>query len=220
LKKSSLVATTLFLGIAAVGFAQAQPPAKPPATPPAQAPPSGVPAQQAARPPSTPAVLPTKIAIINIGQAIQSTKEGQKAALEISNKYGPRKAEYDKRQQEIDQLTDQLNKGRATMSDAAQQKINIDIQNKAKDLKRFGEDSQAEMEADDAKIGQELQGKMGAIIQQYAIQNGYAVVLNAGEQQSPVLWWSAANWITDDIVKLYDQVHPVKETPAAPPTKK
>src|ERR1039458_6989150 len=35
--------------------------------------------------------------------------------------------------------------------------------------------------------GQELQSKMGALIQQYAIQNGYAVVLNYGDQQSPVL---------------------------------
>jgi outer membrane protein len=218
LTKSSVVYATLFLSIAAAAFAQAQPPARPPAAPPPQ---TSAPANQAAHPQAAPGVLPTKIAIINIGQAIQSTKEGQKAATEINNKYGPKQAESDKRQQEIDQLNDQLTKGRATMSDAAQQKLNAEIQNKAKDLKRFREDAQNEMEADDAKIGQELQNKMGAVIQQYAIQNGYAVVLNADPQaNSPVLWWSAGNWITDDIVKLYDQIHPVKDAPAAPPAKK
>ena len=218
MKKSSLVFTTMFLGIPAAALAQPQAPAKSVAPPPA--PQTAAPGQQAVHPPSTPAVLPTKIAVINLGQAIQSTKEGQKAASDINNKYGPRKAESDKRQMEIDQLTDQLNKGRATMSDAAQQKLNMDIQNKAKDLKRFQEDAQTEMEADDAKIGQELRNKIGAVIQEYAIRNGYAVVLDAGDQQSPVLWWSAGNWITDDIVKQYDVMHPVKEAPAAPPAKK
>jgi outer membrane protein len=199
LKKSLVVFTTFVLGLAGSAFAQAQTPARPPAA-------------QAA-----PAALPTKIAIINLGQAIASTQEGQKAASEINNKYAPKKTEYDKRQQELDQLTAQLNNGKATMSEAAQQKLAADIQTKGKDLKRFGEDAQAEMENDDAKLGQELQAKMGALIQQYAIQNGYAVVLNYGDQQSPVLWAAAATWITDDMVKLYDQVHPVKdEAPAKP----
>lgn len=199
MKKSSVVLTTFLLGFASSAFAQTQTQAKPPAAP---------------------AAIPTKIAIINMAQAIASTKEGQKAATEINNKYAPRKAEYDKRNQEIEALTNQLNNGRATMSDEAQKKLAADIQAKGTALKRFGEDAQAEMETDDAKVGQELQSKMGALIQQYAIQNGYAVVLNYGDQQSPVLWAAAATWITEDMVKLYDQVHPVKEeAPAKPPAK-
>ncbi len=200
MKTSSVVLTTFLLGFAALAFAQTQTQAKPPAAPTA---------------------IPTKIAIINMAQAIASTKEGQKAATEINNKYAPRKAEYEKRNQEIETLTNQLNNGRATMSDEAQKKLAADIQTKGTALKRFGEDAQAEMETDDAKIGQELQSKMGALLQQYAIQNGYAVVLNYGDQQSPVLWAAAATWITDDMVKLYDQVHPVKEdAPAAKPVAK
>ena len=199
MKKSSVVLTTFLLGFAASAFAQPQAPVKPPAAP---------------------LAIPTRIAIINMSQAIASTKEGQKAATEISNKFGPRKAEYDKRNQEVEALTNQLNNGRATMSDDAQKKLAADIQAKGTALKRFGEDAQAEMENEDAKVGQELQSKMGALIQQYAIQNGYAVVLNYGDQQSPVLWAAAATWITDDMVKLYDQVHPVKEeAPAKPPAK-
>ena len=199
MKKSSVVLTTFLLGFASSAFAQAPTPAKPQAAPTA---------------------IPTKIAIINMAQAIASTKEGQKAATEINNKFGPRKTEYDKRNQEIEALTNQLNNGRATLSDDAQKKLAADIQAKGTALKRFGEDAEAEMQNDDAKIGQELQSKMGALIQQYAIQNGYAVVLNYGDQQSPVLWAAAATWITDDMVKLFDQVHPVKEeAPAKPPAK-
>jgi len=206
LKKNLVVLTTFVLGLAGSAFAQAQAPAQ-------------------AKPPVAPSAIPTKIAIINMAQAIASTKEGQKAATEINNKYAPRQAEYEKRNQEVEMLTNQLNNGRATMSDEAQKKLAADIQVKGTALKRFREDAQNDMETDDARIGQELQSKMGALIQQYAIQNGYAVVLNYGEQ-SPVLWAAAATWITEDMVKLYDQVHPVKEEaptakpPAVPVVKK
>ncbi len=206
MKKNLVVLTTFVLGLAGSAFAQAQAPAQ-------------------AKPPVAPSAIPTKIAIINMAQAIASTKEGQKAATEINNKYAPRQAEYEKRNQEVEMLTNQLNNGRATMSDEAQKKLAADIQVKGTALKRFREDAQNDMETDDARIGQELQSKMGALIQQYAIQNGYAVVLNYGEQ-SPVLWAAAATWITEDMVKLYDQVHPVKEEaptakpPAVPVVKK
>ena len=209
MKKNAAVCTAVLLGAAAAASAQAQPAAPAPA----------------------PAAIPTKIAVINLNEAIARTKEGQKAAAEINTKYGPKMAEADKRQAEIDSLTDQLNKGRATMSDDAQRKLAADIQGKTTSLKRFREDSQSEIDIDDQKIGGDLSGKMGQIITQYAVQNGYAVVLNVGTETSPVLWASQATNITDEMIKLYDQIHPVKEEPAsagkppsappaAPPVKK
>jgi outer membrane protein len=210
LKKNSVVLTAVLYGVAAGALAHAQAPAA--------------------------GAVPTRIAIVNLADALQRTKEGMKAGVEMSTKYGPRKAEYDKRQADIEAATDRLNKGRATMSDDAQKQLAADITNKSKDLKRFGEDSQAEMDADEAKIGQALQSKMEPILQQYAIQNNFAAVLDIGNQQSPVLWFAAANNITDTLIQLYDAAHPVKDEPAgatapakpaaapkppaAPPTKK
>jgi len=190
------VITAVLYGVAAGALAHAQAP----------------PAATAA----APAAIPTRIAIINLSEAMGRTKEGQKAGAELNNKFGPKKAEFDKRQADIEQMTDRLNKGRATMSDDAQKQLNADIATKSKDLKRFGEDSQAEMDTDEAKITQDLQTKMQPILINYANQNNFAVVLDVG-QQSPVLWYASATNITDVIVALYDQAHPVKdEAPAAP----
>jgi outer membrane protein len=204
LKKNSVVFTVVLYGIAAGALAHAQAPAAPAA-----------------------GAVPTKIAIVNMSEALQRTKEGQKAAAEMNNKYGPRKADYDKRQADIEALTERLNKGRATLSDDAQKQLTADITAKTKDLKRFGEDSTAEMDADEAKIGQDLQSKMGPILMQYAIQNNFAMVMDVGNQQSPVLWFATATNITDSLIQLYDQAHPVKDegtlvkpaakAPAAPP---
>jgi outer membrane protein len=191
LKKNSVVITAVLYGVAAGALAHAQ------------APLAG-------------GAAPTKIAVINLQEAMARTKDGQKVAAEINGKFGPKKAEFDKRQEDIAQLTDKLTKGRATMSDDAQKQLAAEIQRKQTDAKRFGEDSQTDMDNDEAKATQELQMKMGPILQQYAIQNNFAVVIDVG-QQSPVLWYAAATNITDVMVALYDQAHPVAVTPAAAP---
>jgi outer membrane protein len=196
LKKISIVLTAVLYGVAAGALAHAQAPAA--------------------------GAAPTKIAVINLSEAMAKTKEGQKAAAELNGKFGPKKAEYDKRETEITSLTDRLNKGRATMSDDAQKQLTAEIQGKTTNLKRFGEDSQSEMDNDEAKITQDLQQKMWPILQSYAIQNNYAVVLDVGNQQTPVLWAATATNITDVMVALYDQAHPAKDEPTAakPPTAK
>lgn len=191
MKKNSVVITAVLYGVAAGAMAYAQAPA------------AG-------------GAAPTKIAVINLSEAMARTKEGQKASAELNNKFGPKKADFDRRQAEIEQLTDKLNKGRATMSDDAQKQLSADIQNKGKDLKRFGEDSQSEMDTDEAKITNDLQQKMGPILQNYAIQNNFAIVIDVG-QQSPVLWYASATNITNVMVALYDQAHPVISAPSVAP---
>jgi outer membrane protein len=189
LNKNSVVITAVLYGLTAGALAHAQAPA------------TGGPA-------------PTKIAVINLSEAMARTKEGQQVAAVINSKFGPKKAEFDKKQADIEQATEKLNKGRATMSDDAQKQLAADIQKKSTDLKRFGEDSQAEMDTDENRATQELQQKMGPILTQYAMQNNFAIVIDVG-QQSPVLWYATATNVTDVMVALYDQAHPVATAPAA-----
>jgi outer membrane protein len=68
----------------------------------------------------------------------------------------------------------------------------------------------------------QLGDKMLQIIEQYAYQNGYAVVLDVSAQQTPVIWAAGSSNITADIVKLYDLAHPgsaqaAAAAPRAPP---
>jgi Skp family chaperone for outer membrane proteins len=60
-----------------------------------------------------------KFAVINIQGAIISTKDGQKAAAELNAKTAPKKKELEQKQNEINSLQDQLNKGSNTLSDTA-----------------------------------------------------------------------------------------------------
>jgi outer membrane protein len=154
------------------------------------------------------AQAPTKVAIIHVQNAILSTKDGQKAAGELSTRFAPKKSELEKKQTEISGLQDQLRKGSATLSEDAKAKLMRDIDAGNKSLQRETEDAQADLDQEQGKIMQELGNKVMAVIEKYATQNGYALVLDVSNPQTPVLWAASAIDITNDIVKLYDQANP------------
>jgi outer membrane protein len=161
---------------------------------------------------------PTKIGIINVEAAILSTREGKKAADELNSKFTQKKAELDKKQANIDQLKDQLQKGSATMSDEAKNKLMRQIDSETTSLKRATEDAQADMQQDEGKIINELGAKLYSIVQKYANDNGYAIILDVSAQQQPV-WWAAEGIIINNaVVALYDKANPgpAAAAPAAP----
>jgi outer membrane protein len=47
-----------------------------------------------------------------------------------------------------------------------------------------------------------------AVLEKYATANGYSLVLDVSNPQTPVLWASQTIDITTEIVKLYDQANP------------
>ena len=161
------------------------------------------------------AQAPAKVAIIHVQNAILQTKDGQKAAGDLQARFAPKKADLDKKQADIATLQDTLRKGSATMSEDAKAKLMRDIDANNKSLQRETEDAQADLDAEQGKIMQELGNKVMAVIEKYATQNGFALVLDVSNPQTPVLWAASAIDITNDIVKLYDQANPGTGSPAA-----
>jgi outer membrane protein len=204
----NLLTATLVLGCAA---AQAQ-------TPPVQT------VQQASAsvsapssPPGNIVALPSKIAIIRLEQAVMATKEGLAAGAVLKAKYAPKQAELEKRQADIQTLKEQLQKGGATMSADTKDKLQRDIDAKVKALQRDAQDANDDSQQEMGKVFNDLGGKMLQVIEPYAYQNGYAVVLDVSSQQTPVIWAAPATNITADIIKLYDQAHPGGAPAAAAP---
>jgi len=169
------------------------------------------------------AAAPTKVAIISVQQAILQTKDGQKASGDLQTKFTPRRDELAKKDANIKALQDQMKKGSATMSEEAKTKIARDIDSNQKSLQRDSEDFDADVQQEEGKIMQDLGQKMMDVIIKYATQNGFAVVLDVSNQQTPVLWADPSADITTEIIKLYDQAHPgtgpapAATKPAAPP---
>lgn len=161
---------------------------------------------------------PTRVGIINIQGAIASTKDGQKAANEMRARFAPKKAELEKRQGEISDLQTQVTKGRNTLSEEARQSLAREIDTKTKAINRFSEDAQAEVDQEQRRIMSELGGKILAVIDKYARENGFSLILDVSSQQTPVLYASGDIDITKEIVALYDKNVPAASAsaPAAP----
>jgi len=177
---------------------------------------------------------PSKIAVINLQQAIISTKDGQKAAKDLEAKFMPKRQEIEKRQAEIAALQNQLRASSNTASEDAKNKLMRDIDAKQKSLQRDGEDASAELDQEQQKLFQEVGGKLMAVLDKFASDNGYALVIDVSAQSSPVLYASQAVEITRQVIDLYDKNAPAmapapptagapasaKPTTSAPPTAK
>ena len=157
---------------------------------------------------------PMKIGIIHVQSAILSTKDGQKAAADVNTKFAPKQAELEKKKSSIDGLEEQLRKGSATMSDDARNKLTRDIDSGKKSLQRDSEDAQADLEQEENKVYNQLGQKLYAIVDKYARDNGFAMIIDVSQQTQPVFWAADAANITKEIVELYDKANP--GTAAAP----
>ena len=162
-------------------------------------------AQAPAAAPAASSAAPTKVGVIQIQAALAATKEGQKAAAELETKLGPRKKELESRQSEIKELQDRLQRGGNTLSDSAKEDLTRNIDTKTKSYNRQLEDAQAELEAEQQKLVNVLGQKMMAVIDKYAQQNGFAIVLDVSNQNTPVLYASNTVDITKEVIDLYDK---------------
>ena len=146
-----------------------------------------------------------KFGVINIQSAIVSTKDGQKAAAELESKALPKRKAMEAKQNEINGLKDQLQKGQNALSDTAKQELVRSIDQKTKSFNRDMEDAQAEWDGEQQKVLQDLGGRMMAVIDKYAKDNGFTLILDVSSPQTPVLFASNTIDITKDIIELYDK---------------
>jgi outer membrane protein len=162
---------------------------------------------------------PAKVGIIHIQNAIIQTKDGQKAAGDIDAKFAPKRKEVDQKQGELQAMETQYRNGVNTMSEEAKAKLARDIDQRRKLLQRDMDDAQAELEQEQQRILQDLGQKMMAVIDKYAADHGYALILDVSSPQTPVLYASNSIDITRDIVELYDKAAAAQAAvaPAAKP---
>ena len=148
---------------------------------------------------------PAKVGVISIQGALVGTKDGQKASQELDTKFMPKKKEFDTRQSEIAQMQDQFNKGGTVMSEDKRNQMARDIDEKKKRLQRDMQDAEEELQGEQQRLLQGLGQRMMAVIEKYAKDNGYTIVLNVSDPNTPVLYASSAIDITQDIISLYDK---------------
>ncbi len=146
-----------------------------------------------------------KVGTISVQGAIIGTKDGQKASQELESKVQPKRKDFETRQNELAQLQDQLNKGGAVMNDEKRNQLTRDVDEKKKRLERDMQDANESLQAEQQRVLQGLGQRVMAVIEKYAKDNGYTMILDTSNPNTPILWASSGVDITQDIVQLYDK---------------
>lgn len=147
---------------------------------------------------------PTKVGIINIQQAIISTKDGQTAVKTLQERFNPKQKLLQDKQAEIQQLQQQLQRGANTLSQEALGKLRQDIDDKQRELQRAGEDAQMEFDQAQQSTFAGISQKMQNVIDKFARDNGYALIIDVSTPQSGVLFASNSIDITKDVITAFD----------------
>ena len=172
-------------------------------------------AQTQAAPAAAPAAVPAKIAVVAFQLAVAQTNEGQRDFGDIQKKYAPKEAALKALSDEIDSLTKQLQTQAATLSQAEQASKAKVIDEKKKQLDRDSEDARNDFQADIQEMYNALASKVYDVMSSYAEQQGFTLVLDISQQQTPVLFSANGTNITKQVIDAYNLKSGV---PAPPPT--
>jgi len=172
-------------------------------------------APAAAAPTAGATAVPAKIAVIRFQLAVAQTNEGQRDFADLQKKFAPKETSLKTLNDEIDNLTKQLQSQGATLSEAERNNKAKAIDDKKKQLDRDVEDARNDFQQDMQDMYATLASKVYDVMQSYAEQQGLTLVLDVSQQQTPVLYSGNGSDITKAIIDAYNLKSGV---PAPPPS--
>lgn len=150
------------------------------------------------------------VGIINLRGAIGSTAEGKQASAELQSQFAPRSAEIDNLTKQINDLQQKLQAGQGKLSQEEEARLTAEGQRATQKLERRRTEFQDDASAAQQDVLERIGRKMVDVLDRYARENGFSVILDTSGQNSPILYASNQVDVTQDIVRLYDQAYPVK----------
>jgi outer membrane protein len=159
---------------------------------------------------------PAKIATVSLQAAIVNTAEGKQASNELQSQFASRSTELQNMQKQMQELQTKLQSG-ATLSDPEREKLQRDGERLSRVYQRKQQNFQDDLNAAQQDVVNNIGRKLVDVVSQYSKENSYAVILDTSAQQSPVIYAAPQVDVTQEIIRLYDQSHPVKA--ATPPAK-
>jgi outer membrane protein len=167
---------------------------------------------------------PLKYGVLNVIRVIAESSEGKQANEDYQIKLEAKRDELAKKQKEIQDLQQQLQSQAKTLNDEARYALTKSVNTKNTELQRVQEDAEKEFTAMRNGIFNRIGNKLAPVVQQYAKEYNFALILDSSSQASPILYSDAAVEITDDIIKRFDASQvtsrvpgPTSEKTAAPP---
>lgn len=174
--------------------------------------PAQTPAASAAPAAAAPAI-PAKVAVIAFQVAVAQTNEGQRNFSDVQRKFEPQQAKLKALNDDIENLKKQLQAQGDKLSPTESAARTKKIDEETKELQRSAEDARNDYQSAIGDMYNTLASKVFEVVESYAKEQGYTLVLDGSQQQSPILWAAETTDITKPVIAAYN----VKSGVPAPP---
>jgi len=154
---------------------------------------------------STPTAAPSKIAFVNLQEAVVTCNEGKQEAAALMQRFSGKQSALKVQDDELKKLKDDFQANGPKLNDderAARAKV---IQDKQKVFDRAYADYQSETQEAQQEAVNRIVKKMLPVLEKYVSNNGYTAVFDVSNPQTaPVLWIRRESMITKQIVDAYN----------------
>jgi Skp family chaperone for outer membrane proteins len=168
--------------------------------------PAGVAAQEGSQ-------TATKIAFVNTTGVLQGTGEGRRELTSLEEFINERQRSLETERVELEELRRQFDSQVRMLNPDTASEMRRTVTEKERRVQRSQEDTELDINRRRNELLARMSEKIQTVIAEYAQQNGFGAVF----METPALpYYSPTLDITDDIIRVYDQKHPVPGAPPAP----
>lgn len=162
------------------------------------------------------AVEHAKIAIVKIQDAIVATDEGKREFDALQARFAPKENDLKALNDEVEAMKKDLQtRGDKLNEEQRNQEVKA-LETKQKTLQHNFEDAQNEFQQAQQEVVNRIGKKMLDVLEKYAKGNGYNLILDVSNPQTPVLWASEGMDVTRQLVDAYNAQFPLAPAAAAP----
>jgi outer membrane protein len=148
----------------------------------------------------------TKVAVINLQQAVFESAEIKKANDQMQATFKPRQDKIEALNKEIAAIAQQLQASSGKLSPQAEADLQTQGQRKQRDLQRLQDDLQADATAYRNDVLSKSSDKMQAVIKKLAEEKGVDLVIDV----QTALYFKDAMDLTKEATAAYDKTYPAK----------
>ncbi len=143
-----------------------------------------------------------KIGYVHMARALNEVGQGKTAKAKLKKDFEQKQIKLDKMQKDLKAKKDQFEARKGMMKPEARLEKKEELQTSFLKLQQTYMELQQELMGREAKITQEIAGKLRAVIAKIGDRDGYTLVLDIGDT---VLYYKRHRDLTDLVVKEYNQ---------------
>jgi outer membrane protein len=149
-----------------------------------------------------PALADVKIAVVDMQRALNECSAGKKAKEQVRSKFERAQNELRRQREELDRMRESYDKKALVVREEERRTLEKDLEVRSLDFKRKYEDFQRDLKRTDAELTSGIVEQLYGIVNAYAKERGYTVVLETSS--GGLVYADTSVDVTDEVIKRHN----------------